>query len=432
MRDGRRAHRGLGDAVGEPRVDRRPAPARRRVRAPAPRAGAQLRAGGARPATSSATRDGDAVRRALVDGHRLAGRLHLARGRATGGASRPRGVLDARRRGDQGRRRRGLLLPATTCASPTAAAAPRPRGRYGAALPALDAARARRGRTRGSGVLFGRSRLDRPAGDRRAPGAATRPSDFWSLRALVAATLTAAASGFSNWSHDVGGYLGERLVERCPKELLLRWVQFGCFTPLMQAHGRFEQEAWTYDEQTLDALPRVRPAARAARARTCARRRRPRRAAGCRSCARCAWSTRPTRAAGRSPTPTRYGPALWVAPVLEEGAREREVALPRGDWIDFWTRRARARRRRAAWRPRRSTGSRCGCARARSSSPTRPSTSPRASATRPRPSARSRRRCGASRRSAAPASRLADGTRIRWRRGEWSVDREREITFAER
>ena len=23
----------------------------------------------------------------------------------------------------------------------------------------------------------------------------------------------------------------------------MRWVQFGCFTPLMQAHGRFEQEA---------------------------------------------------------------------------------------------------------------------------------------------------------------------------------------------
>jgi alpha-glucosidase (family GH31 glycosyl hydrolase) len=32
-----------------------------------------------------------------------------------------------------------------------------------------------------------------------------------------------------------------------------------------------------------------------------------------------------------------YGPALWVAPVLEEGAREREVALPRGDWIETWS-----------------------------------------------------------------------------------------------
>ena len=32
-----------------------------------------------------------------------------------------------------------------------------------------------------------------------------------------------------------------------------------------------------------------------------------------------------------------YGPSLWVAPVLEAGAREREVDLPRGDWIDYWT-----------------------------------------------------------------------------------------------
>ena len=78
-------------------------------------------------------------------------------------------------------------------------------------------------------------------------------SDFWSLETLVTATLTAAASGFSNWSHDVGGYLGERLVARCPKELLLRWAWFGCFTPLMQAHGRFAQEAWTYDAETLAA-----------------------------------------------------------------------------------------------------------------------------------------------------------------------------------
>ena len=32
-----------------------------------------------------------------------------------------------------------------------------------------------------------------------------------------------------------------------------------------------------------------------------------------------------------------YGPALWVAPVLEEGAREREVVLPRGEWVETWS-----------------------------------------------------------------------------------------------
>jgi hypothetical protein len=33
-------------------------------------------------------------------------------------------------------------------------------------------------------------------------------SDFWSLRVLVVATLSAACSAVSNWSHDIGGYLG--------------------------------------------------------------------------------------------------------------------------------------------------------------------------------------------------------------------------------
>jgi hypothetical protein len=32
-----------------------------------------------------------------------------------------------------------------------------------------------------------------------------------------------------------------------------------------------------------------------------------------------------------------YGPSLWVAPVLDDGAREREVALPRGEWIETWS-----------------------------------------------------------------------------------------------
>jgi hypothetical protein len=41
--------------------------------------------------------------------------------------------------------------------------------------------------------------------------------------------------------------------------------------------------------------------------------------------------------AGRSATPTATGRRLWVAPVLEDAAREREVALPRGEWIETWS-----------------------------------------------------------------------------------------------
>ncbi len=184
----------------------------------------------------------------------------------------------------------------------------------------------------GEGVLFGRPGWT----GQQAVGVTwggDQPSDFYSLRTLVAATLTAAASGFSNWSHDIGGYLGERLVSRCPKELLLRWVQFGCFTPLMHAHGRFEQEPWTYDEQVLDVYrdyillhERLVPYTRAAAA-TAARTGLP--------------IIRPlplTAGTGWGIADAYgYGPSLWVAPVLEADAREREVTLPDGDWIDFWT-----------------------------------------------------------------------------------------------
>ncbi len=187
----------------------------------------------------------------------------------------------------------------------------------------------------GRGVLFGRSGWS----GQQATGitwGGDQASDFWSLRTLVAATLTAAASGFSNWSHDVGGYLGERLVDRCPKELLLRWAWFGCFTPLMQAHGRFPQEAWTYDSETLDIYrravllhERLVPYVRAAAA----------------TAARCGLPVvrplclmDPSDPRGFSVADAYgYGPSLWVAPVLEEGAREREVPLPRGRWIDLWS-----------------------------------------------------------------------------------------------
>jgi alpha-glucosidase (family GH31 glycosyl hydrolase) len=161
-------------------------------------------------------------------------------------------------------------------------------------------------------------------------------SDFWSLRALVAATLTAAASGLSNWSHDVGGYLGKMLSDRCPPELLLRWAQFGCFTPLMQAHGRFAQEPWGYRQDVLDVYrayvllhERLVPYVRAAAA-TAARTGLP--------IVRPLCLIDPGDPRGWTIDDAYgYGPALWVAPMLVHGSDSRPVYLPSGRWIDTWT-----------------------------------------------------------------------------------------------
>jgi alpha-glucosidase (family GH31 glycosyl hydrolase) len=281
----------------------------------------------------------------------------------------------------------------------------------------------------GRGVLFGRCAWSGQQSQGMLWGG-DQASDHWSLRVLVAATLSAAASGFSNWSHDVGGYLGHRLVERCAPELLVRWAQFGCFTPLMQAHGQQVQEPWTYDDRTLSIYrsyvllhERLVPYVRAAAA----------------TAARCGLPiVRPLHLL--DPSDERgwtiadaygYGPALWVAPVLDEGARSREVALPRGDWISTWSgERVRGGGEVVAPAPREAIPV---WVRSGSIVVTYPAAHVAAGlgdvveSERPLEAT-----LWGEPRSGHAAVRLADGTKIAWRHRRWSVDRERDVSFAER
>ena len=281
----------------------------------------------------------------------------------------------------------------------------------------------------GSGVLFGRSGWTGQQANGMLWGG-DQVSDFWSLRMLVAAAISAAATGFSNWSHDVGGYLGHRLVERCPPELLVRWAQLGCFTPLMQAHGRMAQEPWTYDDRTLRIYrayvllhERLVPYIRAAAA-TAQRSGLP--------------IIRPLHLV--DPGDDRgwtiadaygFGPALWVAPVLDEGARSREVALPRGDWIATWSgERVRGGGETLAPAPRELI----------------PVWVRSGSIIVTYPAAHVAGGLGDTPESERPleatlwgepplghaAVRLADDTRIAWRRGSWSIDRPHSVVFTER
>jgi alpha-D-xyloside xylohydrolase len=277
----------------------------------------------------------------------------------------------------------------------------------------------------GRGVVFGRSGWT----GQQATGmlwGGDQASDFWSLRALLASLLTAAASGFSNLSHDVGGYLGRRLAERCEPELLLRWAQLGALSPLMQAHGRFRQEAWTYDAKTLklyrDAVilhERLVPYIRAAAA-TAARSGLPIMRPLC--------FVDPADPEGWSIADSYFlGPALWVAPVLDEGATSRRTYLPRGEWLGWWT-------------GERTKGGRWIEAEApldqvpiwvRSGSLV--VTYPEDVIARGLGEDDERRPLEATL-WGEPAlghtsARLADGTTIRWRGGDWSISPERPVTF---
>jgi alpha-glucosidase (family GH31 glycosyl hydrolase) len=275
----------------------------------------------------------------------------------------------------------------------------------------------------GRGVVFGRSGWT----GQQATGvlwAGDQASDFWSLGTLVSATIAAAGTGFSNWSHDVGGYLGHRLVERCPKELLIRWAQLGCFTPLMQAHGRLQQEPWTYDDETLGLYrgyvllhEMLNPYLRAAAA----------------TAARCGLPiVRPASLLDRSGWEVAdafgLGPALWVAPVIEEGAREREAWLPPGNWIEAWSgTHVRGAREVVAPTPLHAipVWVRNGAI----------------VVTHPADDVCQGLGEGDARLHATlwgePAggratARLADGTVVRWRRGRWSVSGRADVTFEER
>jgi alpha-glucosidase (family GH31 glycosyl hydrolase) len=199
----------------------------------------------------------------------------------------------------------------------------------------------------------------------------------------------------------------------------------------MHAHGRMPQEPWRYSDRVLELYrayvllhEQLVPYVRAA-ALTAARSGLP--------IVRPLCLIDPSDARGWTITDAYgYGPALWVAPVVEDEAREREVPLPRGEWIETWSGRHVAGGSEVVvdapleqipvW------------VRAGSIVVTYPAAHvarglgdfPEAE----RPLVATlwgRPRLGSA------AVRLADGRRIAWRRGRWSVAApvDREITFRE-
>ena len=73
--------------------------------------------------------------------------------------------------------------------------------------------------------------------------AGDHPSNFYGLKAVLTGALNLCACGFSNWGSDIGGYFG--LPEPA---VYMRWVQFGCFSPLMRPHGKAPRDPWYYGE----------------------------------------------------------------------------------------------------------------------------------------------------------------------------------------
>lgn len=154
------------------------------------------------------------------------------------------------------------------------------------------------------------------------------------LQMVIPQLCNMGLSGMPFVGTDVGGFGSD-----CTKELLCRWVEAGCFSPLFRNHsamGTRYQEPWQFDEETVriyrkavelryhlipyyydlfweeekTGLPIMRPLV---------------------------LHYEKDETARECNTEFLVGRNLLAAPVVTQGDRKKMVYLPAGVWYDYWT-----------------------------------------------------------------------------------------------
>ncbi len=151
------------------------------------------------------------------------------------------------------------------------------------------------------------------------------------MAATLRGGLSFGLSGFTYWSHDVGGF-----VSTPPVDLYRRWLAFGVFSSHTRCHGAPPREPWAYGEafvedfrRTVAVRYRLMPYIYAQAVRS---------SAEGHPMMRPLFFEFP-----EDPTSWLiddqyfFGEALLVAPLFETGATGRRVYLPPGTWIDYQT-----------------------------------------------------------------------------------------------
>ena len=142
--------------------------------------------------------------------------------------------------------------------------------------------------------------------------------------------LSFGLSGFSLWSHDMGGF-----VTKSPDDLYRRWLPFGFLSSHTRAHGAPPTEPWLISEsftkafrQSAEMKYKLMPYVYA-QAKDCSERGLP--------MVRALLVEFPDDpGAWFVEDEYMFGSQILVAPMLETG-KSRTVYLPRGKWIDYQT-----------------------------------------------------------------------------------------------
>jgi alpha-D-xyloside xylohydrolase len=146
------------------------------------------------------------------------------------------------------------------------------------------------------------------------------------------AGLSFGLSGFSFWSHDMGGF-----VKSTPEDLYCRWIPFGFLTSHTRAHGAPPTEPWLYDSKRVQDVFRKSAEMKYrlmpyvyAQAKECTEKGLP--------MLRALFVEFPDDpGAWKVDDEYLFGSQILVAPLLESGITGRTVYLPEGKWIDYQT-----------------------------------------------------------------------------------------------
>ena len=152
------------------------------------------------------------------------------------------------------------------------------------------------------------------------------------LLGTLRAGLSVGLSGFSFWSHDMGGF-----VKSTPEDLYCRWIPFGFLTSHTRAHGAPPTEPWLYDSKRVQDVFRKSAEMKYrlmpyvyAQAKECTEKGLP--------MLRALFVEFPDDpGAWKVDDEYLFGSQILVAPLLESGMTGRTVYLPEGKWIDYQT-----------------------------------------------------------------------------------------------
>ena len=188
--------------------------------------------------------------------------------------------------------------------------------------------------TTGENIIWARSAW---AGSQRYPihwGGDAESTDQ-GMAAELRGGLSFGLSGFSFWSHDVGGFTATS-VTNMDKNLFARWLAFGMLSSHSRCHGIAPKEPWNYgaafmDEfRAIDELKyRLMPYVYA-QAKDCSDHGLP--------MVRALFVEYPEDPGSWNVDDEYlFGSSILVAPLMETGATARNVYLPPGTWIDYQT-----------------------------------------------------------------------------------------------